>query len=187
MSDSDHSAFRQALAKFPTGVTVVTAHSPSRKVSVGLTVSSFNSVSLSPPLVLWSISSQSQHLDAFEAGLAHRIHVLAQGQEDLALRFARSGPDKFADLQTRDMQTQGNESKPQHEVSPFDSIPILARCCARFDCITEVIHDAGDHCVIIARVLCFEVGQREPLVFAHGRFFGLSKRSSFSDKAPQQT
>ncbi|NDH32115.1 MAG: flavin reductase [Betaproteobacteria bacterium] len=47
--------------------------------------------------------------------------------------------------------------------------------CA-FDCITEVIHDAGDHCVIIARVLCFEVGQREPLVFAHGRFFGLSKR-----------
>jgi len=188
VSGPDHSAFRHALAQFPTGVTVVIGQSPSRKTPVGLTVSSFNSVSLSPPLVLWSISSHSQHLDAFAVGQAHRIHVLAHNQQELALRFAQSGRDKFEGIPLRygqrpaDEQTmQSGQAKapafaPPCEAISLESVPLLAHCSARFDCITDVIHSAGDHCVVIARVLYFEASDHEPLIFAQGGFFGLSKR-----------
>ncbi|MEY3105107.1 MAG: hypothetical protein RJA72_1139 [Pseudomonadota bacterium] len=191
MSGPDHSAFRHALAQFPTGVTVVTGHSSTRQVSVGLTVSSFNSVSLSPALVLWSLSNQSQHLDAFDNGQAHRIHVLASTQEDLAKRFAKSGSDKFAGLQAlydqcrinNDQSTSRNntgvgqsDEAPRHEGLAFGSVPLLMGCSARFDCVTENMHQAGDHCIIVARVLFFETNDFEPLVFAQGGFFSLAKR-----------
>ncbi|MFZ9377511.1 MAG: flavin reductase family protein [Burkholderiaceae bacterium] len=176
MSGPDHSAFRHALAQFPTGVTVVTGQSSARNLPVGLTVSSFNSVSLSPPLVLWSLSSQSQHLDAFADGQAHRIHVLARTQEDLAKRFAKSGSDKFAGLEKLyDQRPVTEDLAPRHEGLAFESVPCLAGCSARFDCMTESTHRAGDHCIIVARVLFFETSDYEPLVFAHGGFFGLAK------------
>jgi 3-hydroxy-9,10-secoandrosta-1,3,5(10)-triene-9,17-dione monooxygenase reductase component len=176
MSGPDPGAFRHALAQFPTGVTVVTGQSSSRQVPVGLTVSSFNSVSLSPPLVLWSLSNQSQHLDAFARGQTHRIHVLAHDQQDLAKRFAKSGSDKFAGLQKLyDRASSQQDHRPGHEGLAFCAIPLLTGCSARFDCITESRHEAGDHCIIVARVLFFETNDREPLVFAKGGFFALSK------------
>jgi len=168
LSGTDQSAFRRALAQFPTGVTIVTACSPSSEVPVGLTVSSFNSVSLSPALVLWSLSNESQHLSAFAQGMAHRIHVLAHSQEELAKRFARSGTDKFAGV-----RELSDHAQP-HQHDAFKRVPQLADCSARFDCTTEKLYPAGDHCIIISRVLHFEISERKPLVFARGGFFGLS-------------
>lgn len=169
MSGPDHSAFRHALAQFPTGVTVVTGRSPSRELPVGLTVSSFNSVSLSPPLVLWSLSNHSPHLEAFQLGQKHRIHVLSRSQEELAKRFARAGSDKFSGISTQ------LDSARHDQAHAFESVPHLAGCSARFDCMTESTHLAGDHCIIVARVLFFEATELEPLVFAQSGFFGLSK------------
>ncbi|HAB47183.1 MAG: flavin reductase [Betaproteobacteria bacterium] len=183
MSGPDHSVFRHALAQFPTGVTVITGQSSTRQVPVGLTVSSFNSVSLSPPLVLWSLSNQSQHLDAFACGQAHRIHVLAHDQEALAKRFAKSGSDKFAGLHAlcdraidpKDPASSRQDHAPSDDGLSFGAIPLLSGCSARFDCVTENRHQAGDHCIIVARVLFFETNDREPLVFAKGGFFALAK------------
>jgi flavin reductase (DIM6/NTAB) family NADH-FMN oxidoreductase RutF len=167
MTRDDSTNFRQALSKFPTGVTVVTGRSPSTSQPVGLTVSSFNSVSLNPKLVLWSLSSVSKHLEAFLPGQAHRIHVLSTTQTELAIRFARSGSDKFSGLEIRQIRI------PQQTDRAIESIPALPDCCVRFDCITENTYAAGDHSIIIARVLHFETGDREPLLFAHGSFFSL--------------
>ena len=169
MNGPDFSAFRHALSQFPTGVTIVTSRSPSSGDPVGLTISSFNSVSLNPALVLWSLSNQSQHLSAFGIGHAHRIHVLSHLQQDLANRFARPGTDKFSDL--NQLNAPGKTDQDQ----AFASVPCLADCSARFDCTTENVYQGGDHSIILARVLYFETSEHDPLVFAHSSFFGLSK------------
>jgi len=164
----DQGAFRKALSRFPTGVTIVTGYSPENQMPIGLTVSSFNSVSLCPALVVWSLSNKSQHVMAFEKGNPHRIHVLAQSQEALATHFAQSGTDKFAGLQAL------SKSPATHPEHSFESIPCLTGCSARFDCTTENVYSAGDHYMILARVLFFEASDSAPLVFARGRFCGLS-------------
>ncbi|NDB14799.1 MAG: flavin reductase, partial [Betaproteobacteria bacterium] len=82
-----------------------------------------------------------------------------------------------ADEQTMQSgQAKAPAFAPPCEAISLESVPLLAHCSARFDCITDVIHSAGDHCVVIARVLYFEASDHEPLIFAQGGFFGLSKR-----------
>ncbi len=97
MSEIDTQVFRAALGSFVTGVTIVTARDPDGR-PVGLTVNSFNSVSLDPPLVLWSLSLKSGSLPSFREARGWAVHVLAAGQEDMSARFARPGEDKFDDL-----------------------------------------------------------------------------------------
>ncbi|MFN5775282.1 MAG: flavin reductase family protein, partial [Burkholderiaceae bacterium] len=87
-------AFRHALGVFPTGVTVITTRDADTGRAVGLTVSSFNSVSLQPRLVLWSIARTSPNLAQFAVGKRHVIHVLSQDQGELARRFANPKLDK---------------------------------------------------------------------------------------------
>ena len=89
--------------------------------------------------------------------------------EELAKRFARAGSDKFSGISTQ------LDSARHDQAHAFESVPHLAGCSARFDCMTESTHLAGDHCIIVARVLFFEATELEPLVFAHSGFFGLSK------------
>lgn len=161
MSDEQR-ILRDALGAFATGVTVVTAvttpdsNAQSEKsTAIGVTINSFNTVSLEPPLVLWSLASKSKNLAYFAPGRPHNIHVLAREQETLALHFADSRADKFSSL---DYQLNAA------------GVPLLPGCVAHFECRTEAWHAGGDHIVIIARLERFTVFEGDPLLFYRGQF-----------------
>ena len=146
-------AFRQSLGQFATGVAIITAHANGQ--SVGITVNSFSSVSLEPPLVLWSIAKTSQSYPAFMGAHHFVIHILTADQMELASRFARSGAEKFV----------GFESK----AGPTGA-PMLEGCAAVFECAADARHDAGDHTIMIGRVERYQHQDRPLLLFAKGRY-----------------
>jgi flavin reductase (DIM6/NTAB) family NADH-FMN oxidoreductase RutF len=145
---------RTALGAFATGVTIVTGLS-SRGTPVGLTVNSFASVSLDPPLVLWSIRCASALAPFFERDAALAIHVLRADQEALARRFADPRVDRFEGVRWR---------------IGLHGVPTLDDVLARFDCRTVASHEAGDHRLHMARVERHWRGEGAPLVFAAGEF-----------------
>jgi flavin reductase (DIM6/NTAB) family NADH-FMN oxidoreductase RutF len=140
---------------FPTGVTVVTARDADGR-PLGLTVSSFNSVSLAPPLVVWSLSDHLACVPAFENAAVYAINVLAEDQQDISQRFAGSADDRFAGLDF----DEGT-----------DGVPILRGCCAWFECRPFARHPGGDHIVFIGEVTRFgrDAGLR-PLLFQSGGY-----------------
>lgn len=154
----DHRDFRDALAQFPTGVTVVTTSGPNNE-KVGMTVSSFNSVSLTPPLILWSIDKGSYGFEAFTRASSFAIHVLAADQSELSRRFASRGADKFKGLAS---------SKGVH------GDPILEDFAACFQCESAAAHDAGDHVIIVGKVVAVTNQDKEPLIFHRGRYAEIS-------------
>lgn len=156
-STMDSRAFRNALGRFPTGVTVITANDAQRSRLVGITISSFNSVSLNPPLVLWSLVKTSPSMDVFQHGQQHIIHVLSEEQKEIAMRFSTSGVDKF-------------ESVALEESTSASAPPALQDCTARFYCTVMSCLDGGDHTIILARVDSFDSTDKEPLVFYRGGF-----------------
>ena len=145
---------RQALGRFATGVTVVTALGPSGPM--GMTVNSFTSVSLDPPLLLWCPARSSSRHDAFARAQAFAVHVLGAEQLDLCLRFTRGG-EGFAGLE---------------DIANAEGVPVIAGVAARFDCVRHAAHEGGDHTVVIGQVARVTVGGPDdhPLVFAAGRF-----------------
>jgi flavin reductase (DIM6/NTAB) family NADH-FMN oxidoreductase RutF len=148
--------FRAALGQFTTGVTIVTARTP-EGVLVGLTANSFNSVSLSPPLVLWSLARQSSSLPAFLSATHYAINVLAADQRLLAERFARKGIDRFEGVPWREGLT---------------GAPVIPGAVAVFECAHRSHHDAGDHVIFVSQVAhCSRRVGVAPLVFHGGRFF----------------
>lgn len=153
----DTRLYRDALGAFPTGVTVVTTWGPEGTFS-GLTVSSFNSVSLDPPLIVWSLSVDSQNLAAFRTCSHYAVNVLAEEQIDLSRRFALNVVDKFAGLEV----TQG-----------LGGAPLLPGCCAWFECRNEAQHAGGDHIVFIGRVERFSRADGAPLIFYGGNYRAL--------------
>ncbi len=154
-NDPDVRAFRDTLGMFPTGVTVITARGPGSE-PVGPTVSSFNSVSLAPPLVVWSLSGHLPSVPIFETAAVYAINVLAEDQQDISQRFASRGEDKFAGLAF----TEGE-----------GGVPILAGCCASFQCRQFARHPGGDHVVFIGEVLAFERdAAKRPLLFQGGAY-----------------
>ncbi|WP_077037670.1 flavin reductase family protein [Pelomonas sp. KK5] len=147
--------FRDALGSFATGVTVITARAADGS-PVGLTANSFNSVSLDPPMVLWSLARQARSLPVFQQATHWAVHVLAAEQEALSNRFARAGEDKFAGLEL-DTDAAG--------------VPLLKGCAARFSCRTAIQHEGGDHLIFVGEVTAFERSTgRAPLVFHAGRY-----------------
>ncbi|MEO6093947.1 MAG: flavin reductase [Novosphingobium sp.] len=160
--------FRQALSAFPTGVTIVTTLD-AEGVPVGVTASSFNSVSLDPPLVLWSLAKSSKSHDAFCNSGHFAIHVLAAHQEDLSNRFSRAGADKFADVTWR---------------SGASGAPVLDHYAALFDCTTRYLYEGGDHVILVGEVVAFEKMDAAPLVFHGGRYAEARSRPSNQDPAP---
>jgi flavin reductase (DIM6/NTAB) family NADH-FMN oxidoreductase RutF len=151
----DTRAFRNALGGFATGITVVTAVAPDG-TPLGLTVSSFNSVSLEPPLVLWSLDANSQCLNAFERASHFAVNVLAADQEDVSNRFASRAEDKFAGLTWS---------------AGLGGAPLLPGTCASFECINAARHPGGDHLIFIGQVERFSHDPaREPLIFQGGRY-----------------
>jgi flavin reductase (DIM6/NTAB) family NADH-FMN oxidoreductase RutF len=156
----DTRAFRNALGAFPTGVAVVTATGPDSHL--GITVNSFTSVSLDPPLVLWCIDRRSRRYPAFAAGAGFTISVLGAGHRDVSSRLARPGEHNL----------DGIALKPTG-LGP----PALADALAVFECALESAREAGDHTVLIGRVLRFtrhdEAGA--PLVYFQGRYGALAQ------------
>lgn len=153
----DHSnarSFRDALGNFATGVTVVTIATP--EGPQGVTANSFASVSLAPPLVLWSPGKFSRRHDLFARAPHFSVHVLSEDQKDLADRFTRGG-EQFEGL--------------DYTLSP-EGVATIPGVLSRFDCALETSHDAGDHTLVIGRVKRAEAGQGRPLVFAQGRWGG---------------
>jgi 3-hydroxy-9,10-secoandrosta-1,3,5(10)-triene-9,17-dione monooxygenase reductase component len=157
MSDTaafDSREFRRALGTFATGVTIITTRAEDGK-PLGLTCNSFNSVSLNPPLVLWSLESKAMSLPVFRAAPYWAVHVLAANQEDLSARFARRGEDKFSGLDVDE---------------GVGGIPLLKGCTARFQCRTASQYEGGDHVIFIGEVLSFDRSDASPLVFHGGRY-----------------
>ncbi len=145
---------RAALGRFATGVTIITCRDAAG-APVGLTANSFASLSLDPPLVLWSLRKASGSLAAFEAAPHFAINVLAETQVDLSRRFASSVADKFAEGVWAD---------------GLGGAPVLAGCTAVFECATATRHDAGDHVLFIGRVLRLADLSVAPLLFQGGHY-----------------
>jgi flavin reductase (DIM6/NTAB) family NADH-FMN oxidoreductase RutF len=144
--------FRNALGAFTTGVTVVsvmTSEGP-----VGITVNSFASVSLDPPLVLWSAAKSSARHDLFTRADHYAIHVLGADQHQLSARFTRGG--------------KGFEGLDWDENE--DGAPIISGTLTRFECRRYTLHEAGDHTIVIGRVLRAAQREGEPLCFSRGSF-----------------
>ncbi len=159
--DADHSfvpgpatarRFRDALGGFATGVTIVTTRFDGQPVAI--IANSFASVSLEPPLILWSPARLSRRFAAFERAEHFAVHVLGADQSDLLARFAR--PDTGFDL-------PGIVDNPQ-------AVPLLPACLARFECRTHARHDGGDHLILIGQVLRATHGAGDPLIFSAGRY-----------------
>jgi 3-hydroxy-9,10-secoandrosta-1,3,5(10)-triene-9,17-dione monooxygenase reductase component len=146
--------FRDALGAFATGVTIVTTRDQAQN-DVGLTANSFNSVSLDPPMVLWSLSKNSLSLAAFCAAKHFAVHVLASDQDHLSTLFAKRGVDKFANLALE---------------RGCGEIPLLNGCSARFECRTEFQYEGGDHVIFVGKVEKFDHFNRAPLLFHSGRY-----------------
>jgi 4-hydroxyphenylacetate 3-hydroxylase, reductase component len=148
---------RGAMGRFATGVTVVTTMTPDGPL--GMTVNSFASVSLDPPLVLWSPARRSLRFPAFEAADFFAIHVLAVDQKDLAEAFALSG-DAFEHLET---------------AAGEGGTPLLSNCAARFECRHAAGHDGGDHLIVVGEVLRIEEREVAPLLYHRGGYCALGR------------
>jgi len=147
-------ALRGALGRFATGVTLITCRGADG-APVGLTANSFTSLSLDPPLVLWSLRRASASLPAFSAAPHFAVNVLAETQVDLSRRFASPQPDKFAE----GAWGQG-----------VGGVPVLAGCAAVFECETHAMHTVGDHTLFIGRVLACSESAVPPLVYQGGHY-----------------
>ena len=149
-------AFRDALGRFATGITLVTAEGP--QGPVGFVANSFASVSLDPPLVLWSPARASARFPVFRDARHYAIHILALSQFDLIARFSRHGAGFDGLAHSRNAQ----------------NVPVLEGALSRFDCEQMAAHDGGDHLVILGRVLGFDLQEGAPLVFSQGAYGGFA-------------
>jgi len=145
----DRRALRDALGMFVTGITVVTARIGDQQPG-GITVNSFNSVSLDPPLILWSLSLNSPTLAVFERCSHYAVNILAADQEEFSRLFASAETDKFAGLDIR---------------RGLGGAPLLPGCCAWFECRNEVRYPGGDHLIFVGEVERFARAEQPPLVY----------------------
>ena len=149
---------RKGFASFATGVTVITCLDEDRNHH-GITISSFNSVSLEPPLILWSLKQHSRLTPWVGVGKKHLIHVLERAQEDLAMHFATVKQDQFVNV--------------GHQVAP-SGLCQIDDCVAYYECETISVHTGGDHNIIVAKVINLKNHpEKEPLIFARSKFVGL--------------
>lgn len=141
---------------FATGVTIVTTRNAQGQ-PIGLTANSFNSVSLDPPLVLWSLSRAAASMPAFANGSHYAINVLAADQKALAERFASRGVDRFAGV--------------EHH-SGISGAPLLEGAAATFECFNRSRYEEGDHVIFVGEVeRCQHHGGMSPLLYHGGRFY----------------
>ncbi|MEJ6021277.1 flavin reductase family protein [Ramlibacter sp. PS4R-6] len=148
--------FRSALGMFATGVTIVTARAADGSV-IGLTANSFNSVSLDPPLVLWSLAQAAGSLPVFRAGSHYAINILAKDQKLLAERFATKGADRWKGVQFAD---------------GLGGAPLIEGAAATFECFNRSRYEEGDHVIFVGEVeRCSWRAGASPLLFHGGRYY----------------
>jgi 4-hydroxyphenylacetate 3-hydroxylase, reductase component len=150
---ADPVAFRRSLGQFATGVTVITAAADGKRV--GMTANSFSSVSLDPPLILWSAKRTSQSFSVFAAATHFAVNVLASDQIALSKHFGRPGDDKFKDLPWR---------------PGIGGAPILDGILCGFECRKAEAYPGGDHLIMLGAVERFARYDRGALLFAQGRY-----------------
>lgn len=161
----DQPSFRKALSQFPTGVAVITASSADG-ASIGMTMSSFNSLSLDPPLILFSVDRRALSLEAMLAAKGYAVNILARQQEHLSNQFAKPLGDKWSNV----------DYKVGHAEAP-----LLHGVLAHFECDPYANHDGGDHILFIGRVVRFTTAEdNDPLIFFRGKYHSLSKQGSES-------
>ncbi|SPA51312.1 flavin reductase family protein [Cupriavidus taiwanensis] len=161
MDASSHAApaldpreLRRVCGRYATGVAVIGACTPQRR-PVGITVNSFASLSLAPPLILWSLARHSPNAGLFAPGAPFGVSILSAGHGELARRFATPSPDKFAGV--------GHRRCPH-------GVPYLDQALATLSCRVERADPVGDHLLIVGAVEAFTAGEGEPLVFYGGEF-----------------
>ena len=150
----DPRALRQTLGQFATGVTVVTCADGAGQ-PVGLTVNSFNALSLDPPLILWSLRRASPSLPAFEAAGHFAVNVLGEAQVELSRRFASPHANKFEEVAWH---------------AGLGGAPVLAGCAATLQCAVAARQEAGDHRLYIGHVRALSCEPMPPLIFHAGRY-----------------
>lgn len=157
----DTRKFRNALGCFTTGVAVITAQAEGRS-PLGITVNSFASVSLDPPLVLWSLDKKSDTLSTFQSVTGFTVNVLREDHRDISSRLAKQGDHTLDGLALR--------------TGAFNGCPALEEALAHFECSVEARHEAGDHIIMIGRVLHFEYSEDgRPLLYHRGGYQGLAE------------
>lgn len=154
MSAFDSKEFRRALGAFTTGVTIVTTVDQDGK-PYGVTANSFNSVSLDPPLILWSQALTSSSYEAFRDNERFVVNILAEHQIHVSNQFARSGGDKFLGIAVD---------------KGLGGVPIIDDCSAYLECVKVAAHPGGDHVVYIGRVERIHRSSNRPLAFGDGRY-----------------
>jgi flavin reductase (DIM6/NTAB) family NADH-FMN oxidoreductase RutF len=161
----DGRSFRNALGHFTTGIAIITAETP--QGPIGATVSSFNSVSLDPPLVLFSLTRNSHGISHWRTTPQLGIVVLAETEAELSNRFARPSTNKWADLTIQRMS---------------NGAPLVGNWLVHFECIPYAIYDGGDHDIFVCEVSRFEVSEnpRRPLAFYAGQYATLAHTTDIS-------
>jgi len=149
-------AFRRALAEFATGIAVVTARGKSGEL-IGMTMSSFNSVSLDPPLVLFSVDRKARSLPAMLEARGFAVNILGRDQEQISNQFARALSDKWDQVKTSVGHAEA---------------PLISGAMAHFECAPYANHDGGDHVIFVVRVVrhASRVEAVAPLIFFRGRY-----------------
>ncbi len=145
---------------FATGITVMTTRAADGS-PVGLTVNSFNAVSLDPPLIVWSLSRHLAQREAFEQCQHYAVNVLAADQEFLSRNFASKMPDRFTGVAWQE---------------GIDGVPLLQDCCAHFEVRNVVRHEGGDHLLFLSEVERCERFEREPLLYFSGAYRHMAPR-----------
>lgn len=153
----DSREYRHALGRFATGITIVSARDADGK-PVGLTVNSFNSVSLDPPLIVWSLAQHSPIRAALEGCSHFAVNVLAHDQEWLSRQFAAKNVDRYAGVVFAD---------------GAGGAPLIEGCCAWFECHNQAQYPGGDHVVFLGRVERYARRELRPLVYHGGRYHHL--------------
>ncbi|WP_321446758.1 flavin reductase family protein [uncultured Cohaesibacter sp.] len=146
--------FRKALGRFATGIAIVTTMDD-KDAPMGLTVNSFNSVSLDPPLVLWSLDKSSNQMDAFCNSGFYGVSILAHDQQMASNLFAAMAEDRFEKVEWSAGQT---------------GAPLIDGALARIDCKTEQIIEGGDHVILLGRVIDVAVSEGDPLLYYGGGY-----------------
>ena len=148
--------FRDTLGRLPTGVCIITTQNEAG-ISDGVTVGSFGSLSLDPPLVLWSLDRKANCHQAFRAAKSFAVNVLSEDQTDLSRVFAMKEARPWSEL--------------THKPAPKTGAPIFENCCAYIECEMEAIHEGGDHDLFIGRVVRLEAAASgRPLVYFGGSY-----------------
>lgn len=168
-TEFDSKSFRRALGNFATGVTIITAQN-AKGEKVGVTANSFNSVSLEPPLILWSIDKRSSSYEVFTEATHFAVNILAADQIDLSNKFARSKDDKYASV--------------DYELG-VGNVPVLKECSAVFECERFNILEGGDHWIIIGKVVHYQDNGRSPLLYHQGAYSSVLPHPSLNIK-PQE-